>query len=161
MASARITLRGDVSMNGFEDQALIVVDGVPMNGRTIGSGTLAYGAGSGGDVPIDYGNDLNSINPDDIESITVLKGPTAAALYGSRGAKGAVMITTKSGKNKDGKLQVSLNSYTSFDSVLKWPDWQYEYGQGTMTKDKNGNYYYSYGASVDGVSTGGTSSAFE
>lgn len=160
LASARITLRGDVSMNGFEDQALIVVDGVPMNGRTVGSGTPAYGAGSGGDVPIDYGNDLNSINPDDIESITVLKGPTAAALYGSRGAKGAVMITTKSGKNKDGKLQVSLNSYTSFDSVLKWPDWQYQYGQGTMTKDKNGNYYYSYGASVDGVSTGGTSSAF-
>ena len=97
LASARITLRGDVSMNGFEDQALIVVDGVPMNGRTVGSGTPAYGAGSGGDVPIDYGNDLNSINPDDIESITVLKGPTAAALYGSRGAKGAVMITTKSG----------------------------------------------------------------
>ncbi|MFC5873900.1 TonB-linked outer membrane protein, SusC/RagA family [Chryseobacterium arachidis] len=160
MATARITLRGDVSMNGFEDQALIVVDGIPMNGRTVGSGTPAYGAGSGGDVPIDYGNDLNTINPDDIESITILKGPTAAALYGSRGAKGAVMITTKSGKNKDGRLQVTLNSYTSFDSVLKWPDWQYEYGQGTMTKDKNGNYYYSYGASADGVSTGGTSSAF-
>src|SRR5690606_35773370 len=57
-------------------------------------------------------------------------------------------------------LQVTFNSYSSFDSVLKWPDFQYEYGQGTLAKDKNGNFYYSYGASADGVSTGGTSSAF-
>lgn len=160
LATPRITLRGDVSMNGFDDQALIVLDGVPMNSRTVGTGTPAYGAGSGGDVPIDYGNDLNSINPDDIESITVLKGPTAAALYGSRGAKGAIMITTKSGKTKQGRIQVALNSYTSFDSVLKWPDYQYEYGQGTMQKNQQGEYFYSYQASADGVNTGSTSSAF-
>ncbi len=161
LATPRITLRGDVSMSSMADnQALIVLDGVPLNSRTVGTGTPAYGAGAGGDVPIDYGNDLSSINPDDIESITVLKGPSASALYGSRGALGAIMITTKSGKTKNGKIQVTLNSYTSFESVLKWPDYQYEYGQGTLQKDKTGNYYYSYGLSPDGVNTGSTSSAF-
>ncbi|WP_027379168.1 SusC/RagA family TonB-linked outer membrane protein [Chryseobacterium daeguense] len=161
LSTPRITLRGDVSMSSMDDnQALIVVDGVPMNSRSVGTGTPAYGAGSGGDLPIDYGNEVSSINPDDIESITVLKGPTAAALYGSRGAKGAIMITTKSGKGKDGKFQVNFNSYSSYDTVLKWPDYQYEYGQGTLTKNTAGQFYYSYGASADGVSTGGTSSAF-
>uniref|UniRef100_A0AAU6WVQ1 TonB-dependent receptor plug domain-containing protein n=1 Tax=Chryseobacterium endophyticum TaxID=1854762 RepID=A0AAU6WVQ1_9FLAO len=106
LATPRITLRGDVSMSSMADnQALIVLDGVPLNSRTVGTGTPAYGAGAGGDVPIDYGNDLSSINPDDIESITVLKGPSASALYGSRGALGAIMITTKSGKTKTGRFR--------------------------------------------------------
>lgn len=160
LGTSRITLRGDISMNIGNNDALIVVDGVPLSGRKTGTGTNAYGAGSGGDLPIDYGDSFNSINPDDIESVSILKGPTASALYGSRGSRGAIMITTKSGKTKKGKVQVTLNSYTSFDSVLKWPDYQYEYGQGTQQRDKNGNYYYSYGASVDGVNTGSTSSAF-
>ncbi|PJJ62930.1 SusC/RagA family TonB-linked outer membrane protein [Chryseobacterium geocarposphaerae] len=160
LGSSLIKLRGDISMNPANNGALIVVDGVPLNSSTTGTGFSAYGAGSKADLPIDYGNNLNTINLDDIESMTILKGSTASALYGSRGAGGAIMITTKSGKNKKGKIQVSFNSYSSFDTVLKWPDYQYEYGQGTMTKDKNGNYYYSYGASADGVSTGGTSSAF-
>ncbi len=163
LGSARITLRGEKSMFMDNNYALIVVDGIPLSdGPRVnsGTGTPAYGAGSGGDLPIDLGNGLNSINPDDIESVTVLKGASAAALYGSRAANGALMITTKSGKSRNGKLQVSFNSYSSYDSVLKWPDYQYEYGQGTLAKDKNGNFYYSYGASPDGVSTGGTSSAF-
>lgn len=160
LGSARITLRGEKSMIMDNNYALIVVDGVPLGNSSSGTGNSAYGAGSGGDLPVDFGDGLSSINPDDIESVTVLKGASAAALYGSRAANGAIMITTKSGKSKKGKLQVSLNSYSSFDSVLKWPDWQYEYGQGTLQKDKNGQYYYSYGASVDGVNTGGTSSAF-
>lgn len=160
LGSATIKLRGDISMNMDQNGALIVVDGVPLNGGTTGTGYSAYGAGAKADLPIDYGNGLNTINPDDIESVTILKGSTAAALYGSRGAGGAIMITTKSGKTKKGKVQITFNSYTSFDTVLKWPDYQYEYGQGTMAKDANGNYYYSYGASPDGVSTGGTSSAF-
>ena len=109
---------------------------------------------------MDYGNILNAINPEDIESVTVLKGASAAALYGERGANGAIMITTKSGKGKNGKLIVGYNSNSSFESVLKWPDWQYEYGQGTQTRDKSGRYYYSYRASEDGVNTGSTSSAF-
>lgn len=160
LGSSRITLRGEKSMSLDGNYALIVVDGIPLSNSTTGTGTPAYGAGSGGDVPIDLGNGLNSINPDDIESVTVLKGASAAALYGSRAANGALMITTKSGKGKKGKIQVSFNSSLSFDSVLKWPDYQYEYGQGTMAKNTAGQFYYSYGASPDGVSTGGTSSAF-
>ncbi len=160
LGTSRITLRGDISMNMGNNGALIVVDGVPLSDKRTGTGTGAYGAGSGGDLPIDYGDSFNSINPDDIESVSILKGPSASALYGSRGSRGAIMITTKSGKTRKGKIQVTLNSYSSFDTVLKWPDYQYEYGQGTQQKDKNGNYYYSYGASPDGVNTGSTSSAF-
>ncbi|MBB6329064.1 TonB-linked SusC/RagA family outer membrane protein [Chryseobacterium sediminis] len=160
LGTSRITLRGEKSIMMDHNYALIVVDGVPMGNSTTGSGTAAYGAGSGGDVPIDLGNGLNSINPDDIESVTVLKGASAAALYGSRAANGALMITTKSGKTKNGKLRVNFNSSSSFDSVLKWPDWQYEYGQGTLATNTAGNFYYSYGLSADGPSTGGTSSAF-
>ena len=160
LGTTRITLRGDISMNMGNNDALIVVDGVPLSGNKTGTGTPAYGAGSGGDLPIDYGDSFNSINPDDIESISILKGPSAAALYGSRGSRGAIMITTKSGKSKKGKVQISFNSYTNYDTVLKWPDYQYEYGQGTQQRDKNGNYYYSYGNSVDGINTGSTSSAF-
>ncbi|BAP30337.1 TonB-linked outer membrane protein, SusC/RagA family [Chryseobacterium sp. StRB126] len=160
LGTSRITLRGDISMSMGNNDALIVVDGVPLSGKKTGTGTSAYGAGSGGDLPIDYGDSFNSINPDDIESISILKGPTASALYGSRGSRGAIMITTKSGKSRKGRVQVAFNSYSSYDSVLKWPDYQYEYGQGTQQKDKNGNYYYSYGPSVDGINTGSTSSAF-
>jgi len=160
LGSSVIKLRGDISMNMDQNNALIVVDGVPLNNTTTGTGFSSYGAGSKADLPIDYGSGINTINPDDIESVSILKGSTAAALYGSRGAGGAIMITTKSGKSKKGKLQVTLNSYSSYDTVLKWPDYQYEYGQGTMQKDTNGNYYYSYGASADGVNTGSTSSAF-
>jgi len=159
LGTSRITLRGEKSIMMDHNYALIVVDGVPLGNSTTGSGTAAYGAGSGGDVPIDLGNGLNSINPDDIESVTVLKGASAAALYGSRAANGALMITTKSGKTKNGKLRVAFNSSSSFDSVLNWPDWQYEYGQGTLATNA-GNFYYSYGLSADGPSTGGTSSAF-
>ncbi|KQR93496.1 SusC/RagA family TonB-linked outer membrane protein [Chryseobacterium sp. Leaf180] len=160
LGSSLIKLRGDVSLNASENNALIVVDGVPLNNNTTGTGYSSYGAGSKADLPIDYGNGINTINPDDIESITVLKGATASALYGSRGAAGALMITTKSGKNKKGKVQVSLNSYSSYDSVLRWPDYQYEYGQGTLQRNTAGEYFYSYGASADGVNTGSTSSAF-
>jgi TonB-linked SusC/RagA family outer membrane protein len=160
LGSSKITLRGAISMNLDQNGALIVVDGVPLGGTNTGTGSDAYAAGSGGDVPIDFGNNFNSINPDDIESVTVLQGASAAALYGSRGAGGAIMITTKSGKNKNGKVNVTFNSSSSFDSVLKWPDYQHEYGQGTLAKNTAGQFYYSYGASADGVSTGGTSSAF-
>ncbi|WP_326984642.1 SusC/RagA family TonB-linked outer membrane protein [Chryseobacterium sp. MYb264] len=160
LSSSRITLRGEKSFSLDGNYALIVVDGVPLSNSTTGTGTAAYGAGTGGDLPIDLGNGLNSINPDDIESVTVLKGASAAALYGSRAANGALMITTKSGKGKNGRLRVSFNSSLSYDSVLKWPDYQYEYGQGTLAKNSAGEFFYSYGASADGVSTGGTSSAF-
>jgi len=131
--STRITLRGDVSLNPNNNNALIVVDGVPMSNKNAsGSGvSSAYGAGSGNDVPIDFGNNINDINPDDIESITVLKGPGATALYGSRASNGALIITTKSGSKKDNGIGVTVNSNISMNDVLRWPEFQHEYGQAT------------------------------
>lgn len=160
--SVRVTLRGDNSMNPDGNNALIVLDGVPMNSDMTSSGvSSAYGAGSGNDVPVDFGNGIADINPDDIESVTVLKGASATALYGSRASNGALIITTKSGARRDKGLGVTVNSSASFNDVLKWPDFQYEYGQGTGKQlNKDGQFYYSYGGSADGASTSGTSSAF-
>lgn len=160
--SVRVSLRGDASMNPDGNNALIVLDGVPMNGGGTTAGVNnAYGAGSGSDVPVDFGNGISDINPDDIESITVLKGPGATALYGSRAANGALLITTKSGNRKEKGIGVSFNSNISVNSVLRWPDYQHEYGQGTgRALNTAGQKYYSYGASADGASTSGTSSAF-
>lgn len=161
--STRVTLRGDISLNPNNNNALIVVDGVPMSNRNATTSGVdnAYQAGSGNDLPIDFGNGINDINPDDIESITVLKGPGASALYGARAGNGAVLITTKSGARKNRGLGVTVNSNASMNDVLKWPDYQYEYGQGTgKALNTAGQKYYSYGASADGASTSGTSSAY-
>lgn len=160
--STKIILRGETSMNSDNNGALIVLDGVPIGGGLTSSGvSSAYGAGSGNDVPVDFGNGISDINPDDIESVTVLKGASAAALYGSRAANGALIITTKSGAKRKKGIGISLNSSYSFNDILKEPDYQYEYGQGTGTAIRpNSELYYSYGASADGASTGGTSSAF-
>jgi len=95
--SNKIILRGENNLTGDND-ALIVVDGVVINnssGRMTGTGNASY---LGEDSPVDFGNGLNDINPEDIESVSVLKGPGASALYGQRGANGAIVITTKSGK---------------------------------------------------------------
>jgi TonB-linked SusC/RagA family outer membrane protein len=160
--STRISLRGDASMNPDGNNALIVIDGIPKNSGMTGAGvTNAYGAGSGNDIPVDYGNGIADINPEDIESITVLKGAGATALYGSRAANGALIITTKSGIRKDKGIGVTFNSNTSINTVLRWPNYQYEYGQGTgKALNTAGEKYYSYGASADGASTSGTSSAY-
>lgn len=162
MNSSQISLRGDNSLNPNGNFALIVVDGVPMNSGLTSSGVSnAYGAGSGNDVPVDFGNGIADLNPDDIENITVLKGASATALYGSRAANGALIVTTKSGSRKNKGLGITINSNFSFQNVLKWPERQYEYGQGTgKSFNSNGDPYYSYGASADGSSTGGTSSGF-
>ncbi|MGN6402301.1 MAG: SusC/RagA family TonB-linked outer membrane protein [Flavisolibacter sp.] len=163
--STRITLRGDISLNPNNNNALIVVDGVPMNNRNMTSSGMndAYGAGSGSDVPVDFGNGIQDINPDDIESITVLKGPGATALYGSRAGNGAILITTKSGRKGKG-LGVTLNSNLSFNTVLRWPDYQYEYGQGAGNNYlSSGEKYYDYDPqNVDPslANTGSTSSAY-
>ncbi len=116
-ASSRMIIRGSSSI-GSNNQPLFVVDGVPIDNGNYGSGT-----------GVDYGNGAASLNPDDIENISVLKGPSAAALYGSRGANGVVLVTTKSGKGSKG-IGVSFNTNTTFESPLKLPDWQNEYGQG-------------------------------
>ncbi len=120
--SARITIRGESSLNINKNQPLFIVDGVPINNNVVGS------SGSG-NLETDYGNGAGEINPDDVETISVLKGPNAAALYGSRAANGVIIITTKSGKNNKG-LGVSVNSTATFESPLRLPDWQDTYGQG-------------------------------
>ncbi|MFC6103583.1 SusC/RagA family TonB-linked outer membrane protein [Olivibacter domesticus] len=157
VGSTKIILRGENNLTG-ENEALIVVDGVVINngsGRRSANGSDAvYGTGSD-NMPVDYGSGMDDINPEDVESITVLKGPGAAALYGQRAANGAVVITTKSGSRKVKGLGITFNSNTSLESVNRWPDLQYEYGQGL-----GGAAYYSYGTSVDGASTSGTSSAY-
>jgi TonB-linked SusC/RagA family outer membrane protein len=150
--SNRIILRGESSLAGDND-ALIVVDGVVLGGsnRATGTGSSAY---LQSESPVDFGTSLNDINPEDIESVTVLKGPAATALYGARGGNGAVIITTKSGKAKKG-IGVTFNSNSAFDQISRWPDYQYEYGQGTA-----GENYYSFGNTADGISTRSTSSAW-
>ncbi|WPV00852.1 SusC/RagA family TonB-linked outer membrane protein [Mucilaginibacter sp. cycad4] len=154
--SNKIILRGENNLTG-DNEVLIVVDGVVINNgsgrRTSNSGESAYGTSSD-NMPADYGSNLNDINPGDIETVTVLKGPGAAALYGQRGANGAIIITTKSGKKHSG-LGITFNSNASLESVNRWPDLQYEYGQGTA-----GSRYYSFGAGPDGASTSSTSSAY-
>ncbi|WP_346237571.1 SusC/RagA family TonB-linked outer membrane protein [Niabella insulamsoli] len=155
--SNKIILRGENNLTG-ENEALIVVDGVVINNgsarRTANGSEAIYGTGSD-NMPADYGSGLNDINPEDIESVTVLKGPGAAALYGQRGANGAIIITTKSAKRKDKKWGITFNSNVSTESVNRWPDMQFEYGQGLR-----GDNYYSFGAGPDGGSTSATSSAY-
>ena len=127
LGTTRVTLRGDHSLNYSNNSALFVVDGVPIQ-----SGTVATGSGStysNTDAPVDFGNGAADINPDDIESVTVLKGAAATALYGSEGGNGAIVITTKGGK-KAAKWGVTLNSSVVFDVASYWPDFQKEYGSG-------------------------------
>lgn len=156
-ASNKIILRGENNLTG-DNEALIVVDGVVINQgsgrRSAIAGEAVYGVGSD-NMPVDYGSNLNDLNPEDIETVTILKGPGAAALYGQRGANGAVIITTKSGTAKKKGLGITYNSNYSIEQVNRWPDLQYEYGQGLA-----GNNYYSFGASADGASTSATSSAY-
>lgn len=162
--TARITLRGDRSLNADNNEALIVIDGVPMINGKVSSGVGdAYGAGASGvdkDIPIDFGNGLTDINPDDIESVSILKGAAATALYGSRAANGALIITTKAGTKNSHGIGVTFSSNSSYNDILKWPEFQYEYGQGNLNKNKAGEAYYSYGLTADGPSTSATSSAY-
>jgi TonB-linked SusC/RagA family outer membrane protein len=151
----RISFRGDKSL-GMNDNALIVIDGVVINGaggRMTGTGSGAY---LQNESPVDFGTGLNDINSEDIESVTFLKGPGAAALYGARGANGALIITTKSGKMNTRGIGVTLNSNYSVETINRWPDYQYEYGQGGAAQ----HTWYSYNDSEDGPSTRSTSSAW-
>jgi len=162
--TTRINLRGDRSFDAGGNEALIVVDGIPMiNGKASSGVNDAYGAGVADgdkDIPIDFGNGLGDINPDDIESVTVLKGAAATALYGSRAGNGALIITTKKGRKRTGGIGITINSNSSINDILRWPDMQYEYGQGNNNRNTNGELYYSYQLSEDGPNTGSTSSAF-
>lgn len=122
-SSTRIVFRGGTSLLG-NNQALIVVDGIPIDNSNVDPGDNLNNQ-------VDPGNRGNDINPEDVESVTVLKGPAAAALYGSRAANGALIITTKSGRRLGSKKsEVTLTSSYSLESILKLPEYQNVYGQG-------------------------------
>ncbi len=123
-ASSRIVLRGVNSLTG-NNQPLFVVDGVPINNSDFGSTT---------NEGVNRGSGAMDINPNDVENISVLKGPNAAALYGSRAANGVILITTKSGSMKAGKtknLGIEVSNTTMFESPFRLPNFQNGYGQGS------------------------------
>jgi TonB-linked SusC/RagA family outer membrane protein len=125
-SSSRITIRGNNSITG-NNQPLYVVDGIPIDNSGYGS---ASGSDKGEYSKTDYGSGVSDINPDDIASISVLKGPNAAALYGSRAANGVILITTKSGANSKG-LGVTYSANYTWEKPMLLPKFQNEYGQGT------------------------------
>jgi TonB-linked SusC/RagA family outer membrane protein len=131
--TSKIRIRGQSSISG-QNNPLIVVNGVPIDNTNFGTNPGNAGADNsigvrGGGNTSDGGDGLSSINPDDVESMTVLKGATAAALYGSRAKDGVIMITTKSrGDNKG--IGVTFNTNFTNETPLDFTDYQYEYGQG-------------------------------
>jgi TonB-linked SusC/RagA family outer membrane protein len=147
-ASARLNIRGATSFTG-STSPLIVIDGVPIDNSSRGSAGQ-YGGSDGGDG-------FSNINPDDVESMTVLKGSTASALYGARAANGVINITTKSGKK--GKVQIEYNANLQFDQAVDNSDYQYEYGQGqrgarpTTQNSAISSGLYSWGEKLDGAAT--------
>ena len=123
--STRVILRGSTELTG-NNQPLYVIDGVPMDNTNFESSDQWGG--------YDLGDGISSINPDDIENISVLKGPAASALYGSRASHGVILITTKRADAKK-DFSVELNSTTTLETQLtKWSDVQYEFGQGADGK---------------------------
>ncbi|WP_240432027.1 SusC/RagA family TonB-linked outer membrane protein [Pedobacter chitinilyticus] len=148
-ASNKIILRGENNLTG-DNEALIVIDGVVASSssrRTAATGGGAYG--TGGDImPVDFGSGLNDLNSEDIESVTVLKGPAASALYGQRGANGAIIITTKSATKNRKTVGITLTSNSAWEQVNRKPDRQTEFGQGN-----DGANFYQWG-------TGATSAAY-
>lgn len=150
--SSRVIIRGNGSLAG-SNQPLYVINGMPMDNSTPGgSATTNGGAGN-----VDRGDGIGGINPDDIESISVLKGGTAAALYGARAANGVILITTKKGRIQKG-VGIDFNSTFNVDNAILSPDWQYEYGQGTTgakpttQAEAIASGRRSFGAKIDGSS---------
>ncbi len=128
---AKINIRGNTSLTG-NNQPLFVVDGIPISNQD-----FSYGAtGSGG---YDLGNLASDLNPDDIESMTVLKGASASALYGSRAANGVILVTTKKASKESNRWGVSVNSSITFDKAAYMPEYQKEYGGGLTYKGNGFN----------------------
>ncbi|MCY4216438.1 MAG: SusC/RagA family TonB-linked outer membrane protein [Flavobacteriaceae bacterium] len=147
--STEIVLRGGSSLTG-SNGALIVVDGVPFSNRSLRNG---------GDLNVDFGSGIADLNAQDIESISVLKGANAAALYGSRALNGVVMITTKRGQL--GEPQFSFSSQLKFTEIMYFPELQNEYGAGHgnvnvfgILKDDNGQLYTGADTNYDEKSWG-------
>jgi TonB-linked SusC/RagA family outer membrane protein len=127
--SSRVIIRGNKSLGG-DNQPLYVVDGIPMDNTNLGQ------AGEWGGT--DNGDGMTSISPDDIESVTVLKGAGAAALYGSRGGFGVINITTKKGTARKG-IGIEFSSNYVFEKVINYLDLQTEYGQGGLANSDPNN----------------------
>lgn len=124
--SARVVIRGNNSISG-NNQPLFVIDGIPVDNEA-GDGKVT----TSGNANLDYGNVVGNINAEDIENIEVLKGPNAAALYGSRAANGAVLITTKRSSGK--KFQATFNSNITLQRITEFPDYQDQFGAGNSFK---------------------------
>jgi TonB-linked SusC/RagA family outer membrane protein len=135
--STRIVLRGNKSLSG-NSEPLFVIDGIPMANNKTSQPGMWDGT--------DGGDGMSQINPDDIESISILKGSNAAALYGSQGANGVIVITTKKGKR--GAAKVSISTGITFENVMKKPELQFKYGAKGGAKeswdDQPGNYESGY-----------------
>ena len=153
--STNIIIRGSNSITG-NNQPLFVVDGVPVSNQDRGGD--ANGA-------FDYGGAINDINPEDIETMSVLKGPNAAALYGSRAANGVIIITMKKGRNTNGHGRTDASTLFTMDSPSRLWDYQNTYGQGAAGAfqyvDGQGGGVHddldqSFGPKMDGRTTGCT-----
>lgn len=121
--SSKIILRGQNSLTG-DNQPLVVVDGIPIDNKASGAADIWGNSG------MDMGNGLQDINPEDIESVTVLKGASAAALYGSRAGNGVILITTKSGKQQQG-LGITISSSLATEGIFVKPKLQENFAQGS------------------------------
>lgn len=150
-STSLITIRGEGSLIPGNNSPLFVVDGIPISNRTTSNR-------SEGNLEIDFGNGAQDINPDDVESISILKGPNATALYGSRGLNGVVLVTTKSGKGSKG-LGISFTQNITFENALRIPKYQNQYGQGAggefsfgdgFGAGTNDNIDESWGPRMDG-----------
>ncbi|MEM1319203.1 MAG: SusC/RagA family TonB-linked outer membrane protein [Bacteroidota bacterium] len=150
-SSSRIVIRGESSFSG-DNQPLFVVNGVPISNANGSNGRAQ------GNLEADFGNAASEISPDDIESVTILRGANATALYGSRAANGVVLITTKSGVSSKG-IGVNISSSTTFERPLRIPEYQNRYGQGAgfnfefvdgFGAGTNDNIDESWGPALDG-----------
>lgn len=143
--SSKILVRGITSLSGRNDP-LWVLDGVPINNAQ--DNTSAQQNRISGNR--DFANGASVINPDDVESITVLKGAAATALYGSRAAAGVILVTSKKGKSSQGKATVTLNSSLRFDNLFRIPDYQNEYAGGSFFKYDSSFVASSWGERIQG-----------
>jgi len=151
-STSKITIRGEASFTN--NNPLFVVDGTPINNNSILNFTNEAAAGF---QEVDFGNGAMEVNADDIATVSVLKGPSAAALYGTRASNGVIIITTKDGSKREG-LGISFNSSTFLEQAFRLPEFQNLYGQGNsgqfefvdgLGAGTNDNITYSWGPRLD------------